>query len=488
MIQIINPPNPPKAVSNKDMMGGMGQLYPAGAPQKVPTLDILYAASVLRSRGIPVHVIDCLASDLDLSELIIYLLDRTSEYVAIRTSTPTFDWDIQVARVIKLVTRSKIILFGSHLTLFPRLALQHPFVDAVIVGEAELAFPDIIERGEFGGCEGVWYRDNDEVVEAGSCKPIIDLDALPFPAWDLVPYHAYDGTEQMRGIKPFVTALTSRGCPYACSYCPYPVAQGRQLRVRSPGNVVDELTWLANSLQVKAVLFRDPEFALQRSRVVGICESILKRNIKIAWRCETRVEDLDDDLLALMACAGCIGINMGIESADPQVLKNMHRNAVPLEESQRIVKACKRYGIDTFCFFILGLPGEDAQSALMTIRYAVKLNPTTVQFTVATPYPGTEFRRWAESQGYIEDSASIALTSYNAAVRNEHLTIQEIRWLQTYAHETLAMRWPRVARRIRRSGEQTAFEIVRWFNFQIGELRQRGFKKTTPTLSELSDR
>jgi radical SAM superfamily enzyme YgiQ (UPF0313 family) len=181
---LVNPPNPPDAVSNKDMMGGMGQLYPAGSRPKIPPLDVLYSAGVLRSRGIPVRVIDCLGSDLELGGLLSGLLDQKQDYVAIRTSTPTFDWDIQVARIVKMVTGSQVILFGSHVTLFPRSALEQPFVDAVVVGEPELALPEIVERGGFGQCEGVWYRANGEIVQAGTRKPIDDLDGLPVPAWD----------------------------------------------------------------------------------------------------------------------------------------------------------------------------------------------------------------------------------------------------------------------------------------------------------------
>ena len=471
MITIINPPNPPNAVSNKDTMGGLGQLYPAGAKHGLPPLDIPSAAAVIRSKGIAVQVIDCLGCNWELSELILCLQDQMPELVAIRTSTPTFDWDMRVGRIINMVVNSKIIVFGPHAALFPEQTLRQPFVDAVVVGEPELTFLGIGERGEFGGCEGIWYKEKGDVVRNATRKRIDDLDKLPFPAWDLMPYHAYDGIELMGNLKPFVTALTSRGCPYGCTYCPYPVTQGRKLRVRSPENVVDELEWLANSLGVKAVLFRDPEFALYRDRVVGICEGILKREVRLAWRCETRMEDLDEELIALMAKAGCIGINMGIESADEQVLRNVKRKAVSLERALSVVRTCKKNRIEAFCFFILGLPGETEKSALRTIDYALKLNPTFMQFTVATPYPGTELSRWAESNDFIESDSLTAITGYEVAMRNDHMTVDEIRRLQWFAHEARDMQWHKVARRVLGNARQAVSEIRRWLRFQRVKLR-----------------
>jgi len=454
-------------------MGGLGQLYPSGAQYGLPPLDIPYTAALLRSKGVAFQVIECLGSDWELSELILRLQDQKPDLVAVRTSTPTFDWDMRVTRIIKMVMDSKIVVFGPHVTLFPEQAINQSFVDAIILGEPELTFLDIAERGGFSGCEGVWYKEDGDVVQNGVRKLIDDLDKLPFPAWDLMPYHAYSGVDLMRNLKPFITALTSRGCPYGCAYCPYPVTQGRKLRVRSPENVVDELEWLARGLGVKAVLFRDPEFALNRDRAVGICEGILKRGVRLAWRCETRMEDLDEELIALMARAGCIGVNMGIESADEQVLRNVSRKAVSLEQAMRVVRACKKNRIEAFCFFILGLPGETKESALRTIDYALKLNPTFVQFTVATPYPGTELRTWAESKGFIENDSLTAITGYEAAMRNEHLTLDEIRWLQWFAHEAWAMQWHKVARRVLGNVRRAASEIKRWLRFQRARFRGR---------------
>ncbi len=466
MIALVNPPNPPHAVSNKDTMGGLGQLYQSGAKHSMSPLDMAYTAAVLRRNNVPVDVIDCLGRNWGLDELILRIHQENPELVAIRTSTPSFDWDMRVSEIIKEVTNSKIIVFGPHVTFFSGEILKLPFVDAIVDGEPELTFLDIAERGGFRGCEGVLYKEDGTIVQNTAREPVGDLDGLPFPAWDMMPYHAYDGGALMRNIKPFVTVLTSRGCPHGCAYCPYPVTQGRKLRVRSPENVVDELEWLEKRLGVKAVLFRDPEFALCRDRVVRICEGILKRGLGLVWRCETRMDDIDEELVTLMARAGCIGVNMGLESASEKVLRNMKRKAIPLEQAIKVVRTCRKSGIETFCFFILGLPGETKEDAFKTINYALKLKPHFVQFTTATPYPGTELRQWAENRGFIENKSLDALTGYEVVIRNECMTVDEIRSLQRFAYESWEMQWCRVVKRVLVNACRAGSEIKRWLRFQ----------------------
>ncbi|MFQ5772286.1 MAG: B12-binding domain-containing radical SAM protein, partial [bacterium] len=245
-----------------------------------------------------------------------------------------------------------------------------------------------------------------------------------------------------------------------------PAVQGRKWRMRSPESVVDELAWLTNRLEVNAILFRDPEFALQRDRVVGICEDIIKRGLRIGWRCETRMEDLDEDLVELMAKAGCLGINMGVESADAKVLQNVKRRAISFEKTERVIKSCKKNSIETFCFFILGLPGETKQSALKTIDYALRLNSNFAQFAVATAYPGTKLRKWAAEKGYIKNEMLNLITGYDAAMCNEHMSVEEIKWLQQYANEALSMQWHKVAGRLWRNFRDIAAEIKRVIVFQ----------------------
>lgn len=451
-------------------MGGFGQLYSANSKVRIPPLDIPLTAAVLRNKKLSFEVVDCLGLDMDATGLLFYLLEKKPLFIALRTSTPTFESDLRLSKVLKYLIDSQIILFGPHAAIYSREIVSVPFIDAVITGEPEVVLPSIVEQGGYDGCGGVTYKHNGSII-SNPANQLLPMDELPFAAWDLMPYKEYDGVELMQNLKPFVTILTSKGCPHGCSYCPYPVVQGRVWRSRSSKNVADELEILEKKLGVKAVLFRDPEFSLNRSRTIEICREIVNRGITLKWRCETRIENLDEELICLMANAGCRGINIGIESADNEVLQKLNRKATPIKKAKRIIEICNKNEIETFCFFIIGLPGETKASALNTIEYALRLNPSYVQFTVATPYPGTHLHTWAEQNGYIQNKATLAMTGYEPTMRNENLTLSDMQSLLDYANSAWAMRGVKPLKRIVGQCWGATLELKRWLLFQRDKAR-----------------
>jgi len=196
---------------------------------------------------------------------------------------------------------------------------------------------------------------------------------------------------------------------------------------------VEHMKWLQNSLGVRAVLFRDPEFAIDRNRTVALCEEMIAHNIKIAWRCETRIENLDPELVRIMSRAGCIGLNMGIESFDESVLSFLGRKPVSTAHAEMVISEARKAGIATFCFFILGLPGETIRSSLDSVSAAVALGCDHLQFTAAKPYPGTRLYDWAVENGYIENQSRSLLTGYDAVMQNGHLSSLDINDLRIFA-------------------------------------------------------
>ncbi len=415
-------------------MAGLGQLFPAAAKTRIPPLDLLSSAAVLRERSLPFHLIECLGEGIRREELLNHIRPLDASIIAIRTSLPSLEWDLAIAGEIKseLPAQTQIILFGPCLQFCYREALQVAAIDAILIGEPELAMASIAAEGLSGQrflVTRISLKKGDEPESA----IVSELDDLPFPAWDLVPFHAYFGAELMGNLTPFATVLTSRGCPHGCLYCPYPVVQGKKPRFHSVDRVVQEIKWLQNNLQVRAILFRDPEFAIKRNRVKEFCRKIVENGIHVAWRCETRVENLDADLLHLMAEAGCIGINIGVESLDETVLSSLGRNALPIDHVKGLISCARKLGIEPFVFFILGLPGETIRSTLQTISSAVSLGCQYLQFTIATPYPGTALRALAIERGYIVAEGNSKLTGYNAVMGNGHLNAADITDLYDYA-------------------------------------------------------
>ncbi len=468
MIVFVNPPNPPGSVSNKDMMGGFGQVYKGRPLTKIPPLDLIYAATVCKNSGIDVAVVDCLAEDLEEGALVERLSLEKPKFVAFRTSTPTFLYDVSVGeKVERALPNAKIIFFGPQAAIFPGKFFESKSVDAIVMGEPDLVFAKIAKNG-FAKAEGVWYRQGGRIVKNAPAAPLEKLDELPFPDWSLVPFQNYYLGELVRNRTPFLTMLTSRGCPYGCIYCPYPVAQGLRWRSRSAESVLGELDYLSKNFGVKAILVRDAVFTLDKARTEKICDGIIKRKLGLVWRCETRVDALDEGLIAKMAEAGCVGINLGIESADEAVLKKVGRRIFSPQKAKEVVAACKKHGIEVFAFFIIGLPGETRESVEKTVNFALELDPEYSQFTVASPYPGTKLRRWAEENAFLENEEWNLVSGYSATMRNEKLSRREIEKLRDYAAAKVHASPGAVAFRLKKRGlkqlPREAFNFLKYLH------------------------
>ena len=425
MILLINPPHPPGYISNKDTMGGFGQIYEDSFAKTLPPLDLYYIGAVLRKNEIDVKIFDCGPFSLTIDDLISTIKTDLPRIVGVRISTPTYDWDLSVIQQIKNECNVQIVVFGPHATLFEQEIISNKSIDMVILGEPEYAFHDLAKKQK-ENIEGLVYKENGVIFRKTKVRVIDDLDGLPFPAWDMIPADSFSLGRYANYQQPFFTILTSRGCPYGCKYCPYPIAQGKKWRARSADNVVAEIQYLIDRFGMRGLLFRDPEFSADNSRVKAICEQILEKKLSFSWRCETRIDTVNEELLTLMARAGCVGINFGIESVTDKVLEGVGRKKIAPKDIFEQVNTCKRLGIDTFCFFIIGLPDDDAETILDNIHFALTLNPTAAQFAVFTPYFGTEMRLWYEEHGFIVQRDVESMTSYRSTVRTEKLTQSEL--------------------------------------------------------------
>lgn len=310
-----------------------------------------------------------------------------------------------------------ILLFGpsAHLVAEPWLA--EGLADAALLGEPEGAFAEAAAQLAAGALSGLvpaatLRPDRYLTVEVARSEtghstdgpgvrlasPLLrgegpgvrsllaDLDALPFPAWDLAPWQPY-------GV---VSLLSSRGCPAGCAYCAYTVAQGTYVRAQSPERTVAELAWLAETIQPPRLQVRDPVFAHDRARVAAICQGLIAGGIRVSFNCESRPEHFDDDLLRLLRAAGCRRIKVGLESGDPALLQRLGRAAdaaaaeAALSQALRVARTCAAIGLRCQVFVMAGLPGQDAASLARTEAVLRQLPAGTM--ITAKPYrahPGT---------------------------------------------------------------------------------------------------
>ena len=437
---VVNPPSPPGYVANRDSMGGYGQLYPLGATI-LPPLDIPYLAAYLAAKGVPIEVLETQGLELTVQQLVervskITQANEASRTLAVvRSSLPSLDWDLSVCAAMKERTKTlKIAIYGSIVPHVLHRIYNEPCIDYVLTGEPdETVYELAIGRPE-GELLGLNYRC-DDAWRKNPPRPFLkELDKLPFPKWELLPYERYAlPKSSATAAVPFLPMLTSRGCPFGCHYCPYPVGQGLPWRHRSPENVVDEVEHLVKDLGIQYILFRDPMFSLRLKRVVEICNEIQRRGLVFKWKCETRADCLDEETIEAMAAAGCDGINFGVESAELQIQANVGRKPISPQKIVETTALCRKHGIKTFCFFIIGLPGDTVQTILETIAFAIRLRPNWLQFTAASPLIGTKLREWAVANGQTTEDEYAYKNSHEAMMGNENLTKRQIETLHRFA-------------------------------------------------------
>ncbi len=362
--------------------------------------------------------------------------------VGISIKSATFSAAKVLARQVKAVLPAAVVVGGGpHPTIEPGDMLAHSKdFDLVLAGESEQSIAALCKRLEganglnlerrpdgslppdqrqaladlIEGVPGVGFRDGEGKVKTQPSVIIEDLDQLAFPRLESFinldapsrPYHM----------------MTSRGCPFRCAYCSVRSISGRKLRTRSVESVVEELLYARSAYGVEGFEVDDDNFTLQIDRAKMICEAIVQRRVEIPWYLPNgiRAEMLDRELARLLKLANCHTVALGIESADPDVLRTIHKGLKP-ETVQRAITLLQSEGIRVMGFFIIGLPGSSLESDLSTIEFERALPLNDRIYNAFVPYPCTEGYEWAKEHGNF-------LADYRDAL---HFSDQEVTVFET---------------------------------------------------------
>lgn len=364
----------------------------------LPPLGISYIASILEKAGHVVKILDVIALNLIVNEVRQNINEFKPEIVGITTMTPTLFGALELTKIAK-EAGSITILGGPQLSIYPKETLSYPYLDYGINGEGEYAMLALINALEKkinpDSIKGLIYKKNNDVYIN---EPVIveDIDSLPFPAYHLLPMDKYNS---IIGLYPVSTMISTRGCPYKCNFC-FKQPSDKKFRLRSPNHVVNEMEYLVKKYKVREIMFYDDVMTLHRFHVVGICEEILLRNLKVKWETPARFEHVDKELLRLMHRAGCIRLRYGIESGDEKILRLMNKE-IDLRLAKEIFKLTKDAGIETFAYFMIGYAHETEATIRKTINFALDINPDLVMFTVVTPLPQTPLYDLAKEEELI---------------------------------------------------------------------------------------
>jgi radical SAM superfamily enzyme YgiQ (UPF0313 family) len=379
-------------------MGGFGMAV--GDALVYPPLNVAYCAAVLLEAGHEVSVLDAAAEGLGEQETVDRLAALAPELIVVNTSSATIGLDMRVGHRAGEAAGAPVALLGSQVTHTPDYVMQESNVDFAVRGEPEYTLRELVETLQGGKdpmqIKGVSCWRNGQVLHNEDGSRIEDLDALPYPARHLLPNALYRMPDMEQ---PFTTIQSSRGCPVNCSYCGYTLSQGLRWRGRSAENVVDEIADAHEKYGVKSIVFRDPLFSFKMDRVAEICSLLLDRRIPVKWQCETAIRYLEEGLLFQMGRAGCVSVSLGVESVDPELQKKYSRGKLKsMEHAIAVVRACRKAGIRTRIFFMLGFPEDTRETIRATADFARRLDPDSVQFTAVTPYPGTKLHDELEAQ------------------------------------------------------------------------------------------
>jgi anaerobic magnesium-protoporphyrin IX monomethyl ester cyclase len=365
-----------------------------------PPLGLAYLASSLEEEGVDIRILDAQALGLSFSDIEQEIRSWRPDLVGATGSTPAcFD----ALRVLEIAKKygAKTVAGGPHFSFTDVETLeQYPFVDFVIRGEGEKTMVELAralkENREVLGILGLTHRNNG-IIRRSQDRPLIeDIDNIPLPAFHLLPMKRYTF-----GGHNYSTVMTSRGCPYRCVFCASSKLFGKKWRGRSPENVVEELELLTQKYHVLNIEFLDDTFTLNQRRAERICDEIIERGLDIWWNCSSRVNTISSGLLEKMKKAGCTSIYYGVESGSQEILNRM-KKGISLDQVVKVFEITKKVGMEIIGSFIIGFPGETINTIRKTIRFAKFLKPDYAQFTICTPYPGTELFENIENSEHMQ--------------------------------------------------------------------------------------
>ena len=400
-----------------------------------PPLGLAYLASVAREEGCDVKIVDSLAEDLSFRDLEGIMRSYDPDLLGITATTSMIPDAYEVASIAKRLNPNVLVVMGGpHVTFAAEETLREcPSLDLIVRGEGEETFREILRkmrRGEsFKDVLGITYRQDGSDIKSNPPRPLIkDLDAVPYPAYDLLPMEMYT-----IGKIKFGVLMTSRGCPYDCVFCSSSLQFGKKWRAHSVGRVLEELKTLRDKYGIREVEFLDDTFTLDRRRAREISEAIMREGLDVSWSASSRVNTFDYETGEAMKRAGAHTIYFGIESGSPKTLKFIGKG-ISVEQALDAVSAARRAGLRTLGSFVIGFPYETLGDIKATIKFSNKVGVDLAQFTVATPYPGTRLWEIALKENLLLTRDWRKFTTVDVVMRNLYLTAEQIQRLFFWAY------------------------------------------------------
>ncbi|MCC6021316.1 MAG: B12-binding domain-containing radical SAM protein [Thermoproteaceae archaeon] len=405
---------------------------------RAPPLGLAWVAAVLEAAGHKVRIVDSPTEGIDMRSLMGEVKSWHPDLVGLTATTPMAYKAYETARAIKEYDRDlPVIMGGPHATFMYEEALKSG-VDVVVRGEGEYTMLELVSAIERSGPEsaslrpvrGIAFRDGDRIVVTPDRSPIRNLDELPPPARHLLPMDKY--TLFGKPVR-VIHVMASRGCPFGCIFCTTSYFWGRYVRYRSARRVAEEIEDAVSKYKTNIIMFTDDELLLNKKFVTEFLGELKARRLDISFSCGSRVDSVSRELLFELRRHGCASVYFGVESGSQETLDRIGKG-ITLEQAARAFRWAKEAGLAVVGSFILGFPWETPSDMRQTVKFAIKLDPTYAQFTVATPYPGTPLYYRALREGLIEDWNWEHWTTARAVMRGYGFTREQAQRMLKWAY------------------------------------------------------
>lgn len=386
----------------------------------LPPTDLMYLASIAEMCGFEAKIKDYSQGGDFLKEL----KEFKPHYLVVNVATPTFLSDMDWVRQAKeiLPTLKTIVKGAPFLTYNTNAIYENPFLDYVIMGEAEFTLRDILNGLPDNEILGICYRENFQSVKNERRPFIDDLDILPFPARHLV-----DNSKYTRPDNGKVQAVikVARGCPFHCFFCLATPVSGAKVRMRSAENIIAEIRECVEKYNIRNFLFWSDIFNINRDWTIDLCKKIIESGLKITWSSNTRADTMDEEMAKMMYKSGCRLVSIGVESGSQKMLDNIGKK-ITLDDIRNTVKILKKNKIKIYNYFVIGLPWETEETVEETVKFAIELDSNFISFYTATPLPGTKFFAYAMLNKLVEGNMDFKSAYYQPVVRSHELSKERI--------------------------------------------------------------
>ncbi len=386
----------------------------------LPPTDLMYLAAIAEQCGYEAMIRDYSQGgnfEIDLKEF-------QPDFLVANIATPTFQSDMMAIKLAKDINPSicTIVKGAPFLTYNTNTIYENPFIDYVIIGEAEFTLKEILEGVPDNEILGSCYRENFQPIKNEKRPFIENLDELPFPARHLVDNSIYRRPDNG---KVQAVVKVARGCPFHCFFCLATPVSGAKVRKRSPENIVAELKECVEKYNIRNFLFWSDIFNLDREWTLELCKKIIESGLKITWSSNTRADTMDDEMAKMMYKSGCRLVSIGVESGSQKMLDKIGKK-ITLDNIRNTVKILKKNKIKIYNYFVIGLPWETEETVEETIKFAIELDSNFISFYTATPLPGTKYFAYAMLNKLVEGNLDFRSAYYEPVVRSESLSKERI--------------------------------------------------------------